>query len=123
MKFNRQKRVAKQLEIGKQRALKIKRKERTLRAINHAVLGYISVYKGKPKNYQPKLTDLINSTGFMVASAMFLEEFLNPLKKPKNVKKIDAIPINLNEYLNKYLPKTQNNNYESLQISPPAKTL
>jgi hypothetical protein len=121
MKFNRQKRVAKQLEIGKQRALRIKQKERAKRLINFAVLAGISLIKDKPKNFEFNhltMNDFIYNNDFIAAVGMFLIEVLTPLEKPINVKKIEAIPNNVNFFAAEYLPKTQTYNNESLQISP-----
>lgn len=121
MKFNRQKRVAKQLEIGKQRALKIRKKKQANNFVNSILKTYTHLQKFK--NKPCKIDDLINDFAFNFLAIDFLKDYCSLFDKPINPEYINIVPNNLKEYLNKNIPKIQTNNNESLQISPLPKTL
>ena len=121
MKFNRQKRVAKQLEIGKQRALKIRRKKQVIKFVNAALQTYFHLQKFK--NKPCKIDDLINDLAFISLGVNFFKDYCELFNKPQNPEYINVVPNNLKEYLNKNIPKIQSYNNESLQISPLPQTL
>jgi hypothetical protein len=119
MKFNRQKRVTKQLQLAKQRRLKMVRKNAKI--ASYATISILANFSAS----NVKNEKLKNALQFISAlsGAMFINSLSAANHKAKNVKTIDVVPVNIKECINKYLPKTQTNNYESLQISPQPQTL
>lgn len=119
MKFNRQKRVAKQLQLAKQKRLKMVRKNVEMVALAatslFAAFASTNVKNDKLKNGLQLISAL--------SGAMFVNNLSAAYHEDKKFNKIYVVPINVKKYINKYLPKTQTNNYESLQISPSAQTL
>lgn len=109
MKFNRQKRVAKQLQLAKKRRVKIKCKN--FETVAYAAISFFAAFaSSNVKN--DKLKDGLQFISAL-SGAMFINNLAGKDNKPIHVDTIEVIPKNV-KFCAEYLPTTKTNNNESL---------